>query len=248
MYLCFMLTYTSVLIFMILVFLIEIMGTISGFGSSILFVPIASLFLDFYTVLGLTAIFHVLSNLVKLLFFHTDIHKNIVIKMGIPAVILVAIGAGLSRFVEEKILIYSLSFFLIFLSLFLIFFKNFKLQANLKTCFFAGSLSGFFAGLLGTGGAIRGLALSIFNLEKNSFIATSAFIDLGVDTSRTLIYWWNGFITLQNLWLLFPLFLVSMAGTFLGKKIVHLIPQQHFKQLVLWLIFCTGIFSFFKNF
>ncbi|MDO1498978.1 hypothetical protein Q2T40_01035 [Winogradskyella maritima] len=36
-------------------------------------------------------------------------------------------------------------------------------------------LAGFSAGLLGTGGAIRGLTMAAFNLEKNMFIATSAF-------------------------------------------------------------------------
>jgi len=43
--------------FLILAFLSEIIGTISVFGSSILFVPIASLFYDFHTVLGITAIY-----------------------------------------------------------------------------------------------------------------------------------------------------------------------------------------------
>lgn len=44
-------------LFFILALLAEILGTLSGFGSSILFVPIASLFLDFKIVLGITAVF-----------------------------------------------------------------------------------------------------------------------------------------------------------------------------------------------
>jgi uncharacterized membrane protein YfcA len=64
-------------LFFLLALLAEIIGTISGFGSSILFVPIASLFLDFKVVLGITAVFHVFSNLAKIYFFHEGIDKKI---------------------------------------------------------------------------------------------------------------------------------------------------------------------------
>ncbi len=53
-------------LFVILALISEIIGTISGFGSSILFVPVASMFFDFKTVLGITAVFHVFSNLSKI--------------------------------------------------------------------------------------------------------------------------------------------------------------------------------------
>jgi hypothetical protein len=36
-----------------------------------------------------------------------------------------------------------------------------------------GVISGFMAGLIGTGGAIRGVTLAAFGLEKDIFIATS---------------------------------------------------------------------------
>ena len=44
------------LIFFILALIAEVLGTVSGFGSSILFVPIAALFFDFKIVLGITAL------------------------------------------------------------------------------------------------------------------------------------------------------------------------------------------------
>ncbi|MEZ5050309.1 MAG: hypothetical protein R2766_11740 [Saprospiraceae bacterium] len=39
---------------------------------------------------------------------------------------------------------------------------------------------GFFCWTLGTGGAIRGLTMAAFNLEKSVFIATSA-VDMMID-------------------------------------------------------------------
>ena len=95
-------------LFFILALLAEILGTLSGFGSSILFVPLASLFLDFKIVLGITAVFHVFSNLSKLVLFQKSIEKNIAFKLGIPAVISVFLGALLIEYIpvnESEVLI-----------------------------------------------------------------------------------------------------------------------------------------------
>jgi uncharacterized membrane protein YfcA len=57
------------ILFIVLTFLAEIIGTIGGFGSSVFFVPLAGLFFDFEMVLGITAVFHVASNLAKIVIF-----------------------------------------------------------------------------------------------------------------------------------------------------------------------------------
>ena len=58
-----------------------------------------------------------------------------------------------------------------------------KLSPNKLNAVSAGGIAGFLAGVIGTGGAIRGLALAAFDLEKGVFVATSAAIDSGVDFS-----------------------------------------------------------------
>lgn len=55
-------------IFLILALVAEIIGTIGGFGSSVFFVPLGNFYFDFHSVLGLTAIFHLSSNLSKIKF------------------------------------------------------------------------------------------------------------------------------------------------------------------------------------
>ncbi len=50
-------------IFLFLVLIAEIAGAIGGFGSSVFFVPTANIHFIFETVLGLTAEFHVFSNI-----------------------------------------------------------------------------------------------------------------------------------------------------------------------------------------
>ena len=108
------------ILFYFLALIAEIIGTISGFGSSILFVPIASLYFDFKIVLGITAIFHVFSNISKIYLFKNTINKNIVIKLGIPAVVSVIVGAVLSNYVPQKELELGMNIFIVLIALLLI--------------------------------------------------------------------------------------------------------------------------------
>ena len=75
--------------FILLALLAEILGTVGGFGSSLFFVPMASYFLDFYSVLGITALFHVSSNIVKIILFRKGYDKKLIISIGVPAVLFV---------------------------------------------------------------------------------------------------------------------------------------------------------------
>ncbi len=80
-------------IFIVLSLLAEIFGTVGGFGSSVFFVPVANFFLDFQSVLEITALFHVSSNITKIAFFRKGIDKKIIPTLGIPAVLFVTLGA-----------------------------------------------------------------------------------------------------------------------------------------------------------
>lgn len=228
-------------LFYLLALISEVIGTVSGFGSSILFVPIASLFFDFKVVLGITALFHVFSNISKIVLFRQGIDKNIAFKLGIPAVIFVIIGAILNKYISQREIELLMSILLIGLSVFLLIYSEKTLAQTNQSLFLGGGISGFLAGLIGTGGAIRGLTLMAFNLEKNIFIATSALIDLGVDSSRAVVYFLNGYMATEFLFTIPFLLMISIVGTWLGKKIINKIPQAVFRYIVLIVIIITSI-------
>jgi len=237
-----------IILFLILSFIAEILGTIGGFGSSTFFVPIANYFLDFQTVLGITAVFHVFSNISKIALFRNGLDKKILFRIGIPAVIFVIIGAIISRYIDIRYLQLVLSLFLIGLSLLFLIKKQLKFEPNKKNSFIGGSLSGFFAGLLGTGGAIRGITMAAFSVEKSVFVATSAAIDLAVDSSRMVIYYFNGYIHKHDLYLIPFLVVIGFVGSYIGKIILDKIPQEKFRILVLVLILIVGITLILKFF
>jgi len=236
----------NLFLFILLALLAEILGTVGGFGSSLFFVPIASYFLDFHSVLGITALFHVSSNLTKIAFFRKGFDKKLVISIGIPAVLFVIMGAFLSKFIETKILEILLAIFLITVSLVLLLFKKLTVKPTLSNSILGGTFSGLIAGLLGTGGAIRGITLAAYNLRMDVFIATSAIIDLAIDASRSVVYSFNGYVHKHDLYLIPILLVVSIAGTFIGKTFLTRVSEQQFKSIVLILVLLTGIVTFSK--
>jgi len=229
-------------IFFVLALLAEIIGTISGFGSSILFVPIASIFIDFKLVLGITAVFHVFSNITKIVLFKHGINKDIIIKLGIPAVIFVIIGALLTKVIPQKEIELLLNIVLVGLAIFLLTNTNKTIPPTNKNLYLGGVSSGFFAGLIGTGGAIRGLVLAGFGLEKNIYIATSAVIDLGVDSSRAAIYIYNGYFLKEHIVFIPALIAISILGTWIGKICLQYISEIIFRKFVLMVIIFTSVF------
>jgi uncharacterized membrane protein YfcA len=234
--------------FFLLAFVAEVIGTISGFGSSILFVPLASMFFDFKAVLAITAVFHVFSNLSKIYLFKTGIQKDIVLKLGIPAVVFVIIGALLTNIIPQKEIELVMNIVLVLLSVFLIFNTEKKLEQSNKNLIVGGVSSGFLAGLVGTGGAIRGLVLAAFSLEKDSFLATSALIDLGVDFSRAIVYISSGYFLKEFLIFIPFLILISIAGSYIGKLVLNKMPQKYFRNIVLIIIVSISIYSISKYF
>lgn len=117
--------------------------------------------------------------------------------------------------------------------------KDLVINPNKKNAITGGILSAFSAGLLGTGGAIRGLTMRAFNLEKSVFIATWAFIDFFIDF-RTFVYFNNGHIQKEHLIYLPFLLVIGFFGTYLGKRILNYIQQDKFKKISLLLILFIG--------
>lgn len=229
--------------FFLIAFFSEVVGTVAGFGSSVFFVPLAGLLFGFHEVLALTSILHVFSNAAKLVLFGRHVRLRLLLLIGIPSICFVILGAYLSTQLEFKLTELLLGLFLIAFSFFLFFKPAVKLSQNAFNAITAGGIAGFLAGLIGTGGAIRGLALTAFDLEKGNFVATSAAIDTGVDFSRMIIYLRNGYLTPDFYWYVPGLLVMAFAGSYVGKLALNKIEQKSFRKIVLLLIFVIGLIT-----
>lgn len=121
-----------------------------------------------------------------------------------------------------------------------------KLEASHTNLFLGGATSGLLAGLVGTGGAVRGLTLSAFHLPKDIFIATSAMIDFGVDASRAVVYIGSGYFHKEHLFLIPFLIIISIVGSYLGKVLLKYTSENTFRYLVLGVVLLTSVIQLIK--
>lgn len=225
----------------ILAFLSEIFGVLSGFGASSIFVPIGSLIENFYFILALTSILHCFGNFSKVLIFKKSLDKRLFLKLFLPSVVLTAVGAFLLPYFPVPILKQVLGVFLITLAALWFFLERRKINPHPNWGIAMTGLSGFFTGLVGTGGALRGIALNFLNLEKSSFVALSSAIDLGGDFLRMIIYLSKGMMDWSQ-WFYIPMLAIAaFAGAKTGKILLLKISQKFFDRWIAWLVFASGI-------
>lgn len=229
------------ILFFIAAFIAEMIGTVAGFGSSTIFLPLALFFVDFKTAIILVAIFHLFGNLARITFFRQGFDKRIILQFGVPGFLLSMLGAFLIGVLPQPLLKLILGIFLIVTSSSFLAKPGLKFPANTGTFIAGGSVTGFITALVGTGGALRATMLQGFNIEKVKYIATAATIALGTDITRIPVYLSQGFLV-EQYYLYIPfLFGVALAGSFLGRKIVGKINQEKFREAVLVAIILVSI-------
>ena len=229
------------ILFFISALIAEIIGTMAGFGSSTIFLPLALMFVDFQTAIILVAIFHLFGNLSRIIFFRQGFDKRIILQFGVPSVLLSLLGAFLIGVLPQPVLKLILGIFLVVTSVSFLAKPGLKFPANTRTFIAGGSVTGFITALVGTGGALRATLLQGFNIEKVRYIATTATIALATDATRIPVYISQGFLTEQYFLYLPILFAIALAGSFIGRKIVRRIDQEKFRKMVLVAIILVSV-------
>lgn len=222
-------------------FLSELLGTLSGFGSSTFFVPAALFVESFHFVLALTAILHCFGNLSRIILFRKNFEWRLFFRLALPFIILTGVGAILTKYSDPAALKVSLGIFLILVAPVLAFGKHAMERLPIWAGVILSGVSGFLTGFVGTGGAIRGIALTALKIEKNSFVALSSSIDVGGDLLRASIYLKNGYMDWSQ-WFYIPLLWVAaILGARAGKKVLNRVNQTQFERIVAFFVFVSGI-------
>jgi len=221
------------ILFFIVAFISIVIGTVAGFGTSTIFLPVALFFLDFKTALVLVAISHLSGNIGAATFFRQGLDKKLFLLFGVPSLILTVVGAYLVIYIPQNFLIIFLGVFLLFFSVYSLLRPEFKVPAIKRNTILGGGVSGFLQGLIGIGGPLRGAFLISYDLDKMKYIATISAIAVVIDAARIPVYFSNNLLNPQFYYYIPFLVLTGIVGSYVGKKIVTIIPKEIFKKIVL---------------
>jgi uncharacterized membrane protein YfcA len=227
---------------LVIVIIASGIGTMTGFGTSTIMVPIMLLFYPVPQTLFFVGIIHFFGNVWKLLLFRKGVMWRLILSFGVPGVAATFLGASLVFDVPAAVLSRILGSFLIIYVIYLFAKSSFKVKPNLIFGACGGALSGFFAGIFGIGGAVRGLFLTAFDLPKAVYIATAGSIALFIDATRLTTYFSKGARLPDMLLCGLPLFIpASFIGAAITKRIVDRIPQEHFRKIIAVFLLLMGI-------
>lgn len=214
----------------------EIAWTIAWFGSSSIFLPIAHQFLNYHNAIVLVAIYHIFGNISRFSLFWKHWDKKIFLLFGIPSIIATIIGAKLAWTINPEILKIILWCVLIVFTLYSLYKPEFKVTVSPRLGRLWGVLSGFTAGLIGTGWVLRWAFMTLFWLSKERYIATIASVALLVDFTRIPLYFEQWFMDSKYYIYIPILFIIAFVWSWIGKQIVTTIDNTILKKIILFAI------------
>lgn len=216
-----------------LIFIASLLGTVTGFGTSTIMMPVLIFYYPTAEALFFVSIIHWFNALWRLIFFRKGFDLKLVMSFGLVGIFAAYFGAKTFFTIDPELIKKIIAGFLFAYAIFLALNPKFKITFSYLTGGLGGLASGFVAGIFGMGGAIRGAVLSAFNLPKEVYLANSALLLMLIDSSRLYGYFSQG-LSLENLLGLSYLQLalcvaMSFAGVQAGKMIVDKIPQEKFR-------------------
>ena len=220
----------------------EVVGTMAGFGAATILTPIAVLFMDVKTAIAVVACFHLFGNASRLTFFWRHVDRNAWVQFGLTGVLCSLIGAGLTATLPSAAVTLLFGIFLVlYVGLSSLIPQELRLPRTSATLVGGGVVSGFIAGLIGTGGAIRSACLLAFGLPRDVYLGTSAAIALAVDATRLPVYLVEQFIPWRMVPGVASLILVAFAGAWVGQRLIRRASPAVFRRLILAMLTLMGL-------
>lgn len=222
-------------IYFVLIFvaIASFFGTITGFGTSTLLIPLLIDSWGGQETLLFVGIIHWFGDLIKLLLFHRFLDRRIFFIVAFPAVAAAFCAGFLPAYLSSFSLKRLIAGVIALYGAVIVFGFKIRLPASSSSLVFGGIISGFFSAVTGIGGIMRGALLSAFAISRYTYIATLASIGFVIDSARMSSYLISGVSLNNNQYMvLFCALPVSSIAIYGGRALVRVLPQELFKRLV----------------
>lgn len=226
------------------IFLISaVLQGLTGFGFSILAVPLITMFISPKTAVPILLIYSIIINIIVL--YSTlkavDIKKILILLLA--GIVTMPLGTHLLVIMNENLLkIFIGTMILIFGILLLIGFRK-KFKNEKIAMLPVGMLSGLLGGSISISGPPIILFLSNQDVDKHTFRGNLAIYFLILNIFTLPVYYWNGLLT-SKVWSYSLTFLPGLlVGVFVGNLFSNKIKDDHFKKITLVLLIIMGVLS-----
>lgn len=202
----------------------------SGFGLGTILMPVFLIFFPLDTAIALTAVVHLLNNVLKLVLLWRRANWKIVMAFGLPAFIASFVGAKFLFALEKSAPLYvyqlagkdmTVTSAKLIIAVVIVMFVVLELLPVFKKLSFppkylpvGGVFSGFFGGLSGHQGALRSMFLLKCGLNKEAYISTGVIIACLVDFSRLFVY--AEYLAQSDYQRYFVLMVLAVCSAFMG--------------------------------
>lgn len=217
-------------------------AAIAGFGTATVLTPFTALFVSLEQAIVLVAIFHFLSNVSRLSLMRRHVHRRTAVLYGAPSLVASVAGALLlTMLTGTRPLRVVFGLFLITYAVSSLAGRTWRVPSSDRALVVGGSISGFFAGLIGLGGAVRGAFLIGTDLDKESYVGTSAAIAVANDMARLAVYIPWGVLEKRLWWLVPPMVVCAFAGAWVGRHGLQRLPEATVRRVVMVAILVVAV-------
>jgi hypothetical protein len=216
----------------------------TGFGESLLIVPLFLLLLDFKTALPVALVTTAAADVYLLAHHHRDVHRPGLAVLVLFAVLGVAAGTLLLATLDSAVLQRAFAVFVLAFALKLLLYPapTGRVQApHPGWAALSGGAAGFIDAVFGTGGPPLIMYLSWLGLPKSPFRATFVVLAFSLHTSRLVSYGTAGLLSREVLLTGAILLPAMIAGAMLGRRLHHRLDERLFQRIAAGVLIVIGM-------
>ena len=229
----------------IFLFIIAFFGSVItatiGFGSALVVLSFSTLFWEYKTLVGIVTVYFFANNIFKLFFYGKRIHWKTAGLVLLGSLPLVVLGAFLLVQIPTETLKRILGGIVLFYVINYQFTPLKKYRPQNFHIPLIGAVYGFFSGMIGVADPIKAALLNQVGLVKEEFIATMTIIAFIQNFFKISIYSHFQLVSSRDWLVILGLIIVSLAGVYVGSRIIKKIPVALFKKIVLIMLAIIGI-------
>jgi uncharacterized membrane protein YfcA len=217
-------------------------AAVTGFGIGSLLTPVLAISVDTKVAVAVVALPHVVGTAIRLwLLDARRIDRRVFWSFGLTSAAGGLAGALLHEWASSQWLSAVFGLLLLFVAASELAGLSAYMRFTGPMAWAAGAFSGLLGGLVGNQGGVRSAALLGFDLPKHALVATATAVALLVDGARVPVYLMTHGRAMIEMW---PSMAIAaagvVAGTFLGNRVLHTIPESVFRRVLAILLAVLG--------